>query len=466
MPRRMIEVDDGYAVMPKPPRPAALRPRPPAQPAPTPPPVAPQNPPADDTPWNPSSQEVREQKIPAPMPIPRSALPPEFVDDTPHIPRTGRSAIGREQSVQPEASKWITAQLQAAAMYNPLAAAVLQAVRNEMPMFAAVLNAAASTQDALDKLFATAGHDEDMDAEVVAILDKSTPNSRKTGYFGSSVSVAEPHMLLSLENQRQTPSDWLDYDQIVDLLPALQSLANTWNPDDSGISDDAFVAIMIANLHQEGRLQRRNPAILTQDFVRALRGPLDALGDELAYWLLVDSSLGIANIRPTVAHQIFSGVIPTSGELKERTGLTQDYIFDQEILDNFATGTPEISGGWQAARSEPALTNFGISPPVVAYLSRDDVSLTLLAANMYRGIRRAEIAGVTPTVFSISTFLQGGVSFQQEFGSNPKAVAHGNAIIDQMEEISANAWVFGLNLALGEDFEYASGSEWGWVDNQ
>ena len=141
MPPRMIEVDDGYAVMPKAPRPTAPRPAtprltPPAQPVPT-QPATPPSMPIDDTPPIPTSQPKPKQpdsrsptavSVSKPTPVRR----PEYLDDTLDIPQAGRakttSPAQYSRFVQP---RNVPAEVIVAASGSRLAQAVLTALSHE-----------------------------------------------------------------------------------------------------------------------------------------------------------------------------------------------------------------------------------------------------------------------------------------------------------------------------------------------
>ena len=234
----MIEVDDGYAAMPKAPRPAA----------PT-PPVAPPSVPVDDTPPIPTSQPKPNQPAPrlpsAPAPEPRPVQRPEYVDDTLDIPRGGRASArfqqfrnGPHQSrmlselamrvaagdkvawailrvmrsvddeidsldasraghdsqelqqfrSSPVAFRPFTELAVAASSGNGVAQSLLQVMQYEPGLYQRFVRSASDRQKALTALFADAGLVEEWDEEVLSILEASSDRLSSNPQVGDSVS--------------------------------------------------------------------------------------------------------------------------------------------------------------------------------------------------------------------------------------------------------------------------------------
>lgn len=348
---------------------------------------------------------------------------------------------------------------------NPIYRSIKNKMKYQPEVVGAVLSTSKSSEAAFAKLTAKWGRDEELDQKVLRALQLTqiTPVS---------------------------PSAWFDYTEIQRILPSLNEIAARWNPNNSGISDQAFIALMIANLHQEGRLQRRNPAMISEDPMRAARGLIDSFGDFTASFLGNNASVGIANIRPGVANEIFSGIIPISAQLQAATGISvTDFseIGTQGVIDEYMLAlfhsTPNIKAGWDQVRQRdfplpPWATDWTgyetdliITPQLVNFVGTDEVSLELLAANIYRGIERAELAGIEPSIFNISTFLQGGVTIESEYSNNdgvtaPAAIGHANYIIEFMNAISDNPSTFGLRLVPGQDFQYYLNTEQRYITSE
>jgi hypothetical protein len=187
------------------------------------------------------------------------------------------------------------------------------------------------------------------------------------------------------------PVEWADYQLILNLLPELHQIAERYNTPNSGFTDEAFVALMIANVHQESRLRRSNPQ--GNDFFNQMGVITDWIADRGMEWFGRNSSVGIANIRPNVAEQIFAGIIPAG---------RPDPASDEELKINFSL--PPILAAYASQYQ-------GLNTDAERYefLSRTDVGLELLGANVHRGIIRAQAEGVKPSVFNISAWLNQGV---------------------------------------------------------
>jgi hypothetical protein len=233
----------------------------------------------------------------------------------------------------------------------------------------------------------------------------------------------------------ENPTNWSDYEDLVALAPLALAFAREWNPEDSPLSDDAFAAIMLANLHEEARLRRRN---LSQEPLQIGGAFVDAIGDVLAIGRGSNSSVGIANMRASEVEEIVNEQIP---------------------LDDQSTIYFPVEG-----RLDEILSAFG-GLDVNLMLGIDRVALEFLAADTARGILRAQYYGVEPTVFNISTWLtkgrQGHPGSTLPYGDpnsneDEQAIDHANRVLRAFEAIiQADTSMFGLTV-LPSDYDYAN----------
>jgi hypothetical protein len=187
---------------------------------------------------------------------------------------------------------------------------------------------------------------------------------------------------------------WNDYDELKELMPVIKRAAQRWNRfsladivnfpsilNDScrvsvlssspvscpstGLSDDAFAAIIAARLHEEGRLEFWNAYNIGQDLA------------DLAYRFFGrNSTLGIANLDPRageVVDQLVSGHLPPGFET---LGAFRYGAFDSSRLSN-------VNGENYIAQYRSRQGDRG---EMYDWLRKKEVAIELVAANMYRGI--------------------------------------------------------------------------------
>jgi hypothetical protein len=128
--------------------------------------------------------------------------------------------------------------------------------------------------------------------------------------------------------------------------------------------------------------------------------------------------MGIANLRPSVIAEILEGVIPDTDHELYLGGRLDAYLPELPAIKNSITaGCSTID---ERYRLYEAIFNNGTA------------SLEFLAANILRGIIRAEAKGIEPSVFNLATWHNGGVQTHDEISKNKRSAAiqtHGNAVV-------------------------------------
>jgi hypothetical protein len=231
-----------------------------------------------------------------------------------------------------------------------------------------------------------------------------------------------------------SPSGWSDYQELQTLMPVILQQASDWNPADSGLSDQEFAALMIAILHEEARLRRRAGEL--EQFGGRI---VDAISDQGMISDGANRSVGIANVRPSVAEQIFNGEIPIP--TLDNTMLQ----FDPEYSANLNNLIVRYNSALQADNA----LNGGGQPNLYQFLSDDAVSVELLAANIYRGIRRAQELGLDPTLANLAAWQNQGIQGRQYSEARgdvfSDATSHTSRVLFSFFDIVNDPTAFGLS---------------------
>lgn len=228
------------------------------------------------------------------------------------------------------------------------------------------------------------------------------------------------------------PSNWADYDEMLRQAPFILEVAQRWNHPASGMSDFEVAVLLIANLHQESHLRRDNSAANhPSNQVGVIK---DILGDASATFG-GDSSLGPANLRPTVLDEILGAaqkrpIIPMSDD-------TKDDFHDEGRLDALEREWQSFGGGLEGNRAR------------IAFLYDPENAIELMGANFYRGIVRLEDAGVQPTMFNMSAWMSQGIAesptLRTAVGEEvTAAIDHASDTVRFVDAIIANRETFGL----------------------
>jgi len=165
----------------------------------------------------------------------------------------------------------------------------------------------------------------------------------------------------------------------------------------TGLSDDAFAAIIAARLHQENKLLGSGLHQQLGDFITQYRPSF--LEGVLLKLPGYSGTVGIANIGYLTAEEILNGRFPS--------GLWGDTLFDTSRLEN-------ING----ENYTEQLDSQNRLKDRVGFLRQDDVSIQLLAANYYRAILLTKGLGAGgqkvmqfasgPTVFNLAAWDNNG----------------------------------------------------------
>jgi hypothetical protein len=181
----------------------------------------------------------------------------------------------------------------------------------------------------------------------------------------------------------------------------------------SNLTDEAFAALMAAHLNRESRFGVLTPRL-----------PWDIAGDVAARFGL-DTSIGIANIRPSVAAQILFGVNP------DVPGCFEYNVAGSEIINLWNT-LPVGFYNYPFGESKEAI----LQAHLVNELLNDELNIEYLAANIERGFDRAEYFGIEPSVFNLGNWLWRGVQhveiIKDELQRGNDVYRHGAALVQDM----------------------------------
>ena len=227
------------------------------------------------------------------------------------------------------------------------------------------------------------------------------------------------------------PQIWADYDAIASLATFISEAAQRWNLPESGMSDYEVAILLIANLHQESILRRDNPA--QNNFHNQLGMIKDILGDANFSFRGEDSSLGPANLRPSVVDEILgeSPVIPM------RDGSSPEFD-DAGRLD-------ALEQEWQSLGD-----SFGERRKRIAFLYKPENAIELMGANFRRGIERLHKQVLEPTIFNMSAWLSQGIAESDDLRSMidsidvTRAINHASDTVRFVNAIIANKETFGM----------------------
>jgi len=163
---------------------------------------------------------------------------------------------------------------------------------------------------------------------------------------------------------KEDPESWYDYGAIDAVMPIIKDVAQRWNHPALGMSDDEVVALLTANLHREAYYRRKHLIVIGMPIGDIIRN----FGD-IVYNSAKDqhsgASVGPANLRVKVADEILGAL-----KIPMPEGGPADF-YDMSQLD-------ELERKWQnldeGGRKE--------------LLYDDEIAITLMAANLYRGAER------------------------------------------------------------------------------
>ncbi|MCY4062366.1 MAG: hypothetical protein OXG53_08360 [Chloroflexi bacterium] len=202
------------------------------------------------------------------------------------------------------------------------------------------------------------------------------------------------------------PEEWSDFEDLKRLTPFIRRVAEEWHHPESGMSVDAFAALIIASLHLESRYRRKNPS---DNYVGNQIGVLkDKAGDIVQRFVGLNSSLGPANLRPTVVDEILG-----TPENKPFIPLLNDrtVVFDDEgRLDPKEEEWRDLAGfAWHKHWERQK------------FLNNDENAIVILAANFNRGFERLHLQSVDtelsryqddwrPTMFNMLAWANQGIA--------------------------------------------------------
>lgn len=224
------------------------------------------------------------------------------------------------------------------------------------------------------------------------------------------------------------PRDWAGHGDIEALMSTIKEAADQWNHPESGMSNDAVAALLIANLHQESHYRRANPSV--NDFGNQLGSVLDSLGYLSAAVFGNNASLGPANLRPSVVDEMLGapGKSP-SIPMPYENSLPFD---DEGRLDDLEE---KWSGLDRKGRAD--------------FLFVDKNAIRLMGANFRRGVERLQDQRLQPTMFNMSAWLSQGIAESSVLGTNdgnaPAARSHASQTVRFVTAIIANKG-FGLTI--------------------
>ncbi len=241
-------------------------------------------------------------------------------------------------------------------------------------------------------------------------------------------------------NESICPWTDVEKEELLPLVPEMRQLASKWNvildgfgaTIGTGLSNDVFVATMVSILRVEGQFRQRRSLdcrlelrctgspisiitcgpelVCTPDTNRRVE---NEVGDQAFILLGRDSSIGIANLRPSVYGEILG--IPDGNEV--RTNVYQDSAGNYQ---RFEVGDRLDHYGELHALRTRANDRFRMGEAMFVrqqlydeYYNNDLVALEFLAANLLRGIERVgkqdigEIADsqqIRPSIFNLANW--------------------------------------------------------------
>ena len=237
------------------------------------------------------------------------------------------------------------------------------------------------------------------------------------------------------------PHSWIDYDAIGERLPVIKAAAERWHHPDSGMSEDEFAALLIANLRQEAHYRRQEPSVYKMSPGEFGLNLLDIIWDHgkneaasIAGHIGLgdgDPSVGPANLRIKVAEEMLgTGTIP----MPEGEPLDFD---DVGRLDHLVRQWQNLETAVERRR----------------FLKDDANAIELMAANLYRGVVRLTHQGLQPTMFNLSTWWSQGIaesSTLRDSLDNPSvthAINHARATVPLVSAILQHYEAFELKAS-------------------
>ncbi|MBK8138270.1 MAG: hypothetical protein IPK52_21065 [Chloroflexi bacterium] len=240
---------------------------------------------------------------------------------------------------------------------------------------------------------------------------------------------------------------WSDFDRLKQRSTVFSELAHKWNSisaadcqqiigatnaplDDCGVpvqknlcetgfTDEAFAALLASIVHEEKRLTTG-----VEGFGFTIYSVIGTLFAE-------DPSEGIANIRGATVNEILRHEVPVPGIPSPFNFDSSDRMASLEYMYAVFThpDTRIVNGlGIDVTSSESR---------DIAFRQLEQVSLELLAVNLYRGMLRVKLLLPlgTATVFNLSTWHNEGVQGSTLDPITSKAKDYGNRVIEHMGEI-------------------------------
>ena len=212
------------------------------------------------------------------------------------------------------------------------------------------------------------------------------------------------------------PEEWSDFEDLKRLAPFIRRVAEEWHHPESGMSVDAFAALIIASLHLESRYRRENSSA---NYVGNQIGVLkDKAGDIGQRIFGFNFSLGPANVRPSVADEILG-----TPENEPFIPLLNDrrVVFDDE--SRLDPKEEEWRGfAWH--------DHWGRQK----FLNNDENAIVILAANFNRGFERLHRQSVDtelsryqddwrPTMFNMLAWANQGIAESYTLSTVPGGTA-------------------------------------------
>ena len=239
------------------------------------------------------------------------------------------------------------------------------------------------------------------------------------------------------------PENSPDHEDLNRLAPFIITVADDWHHPESNMSIHAFAALILATLHLESRYRREHPE--SNIFWNQIGALKDTAGDIGQRFLRANSSLGWANIRPSVVDEIL-GTLVDKPVIPLRGDGTRDF-FDEGLLDT----------------REEEWSSFGLNDhwERQKFLENEKNAIVILAANFNRGFerlyRQREDPQLSlyqqdwqPTVFNMLAWANQGIAESYTLSTDPDEKAelarkHASRGVAFVSAIIANR-SFGLSI--------------------
>ena len=209
----------------------------------------------------------------------------------------------------------------------------------------------------------------------------------------------------------------------------------------TNLDDTAFAALLLTIVHKEGRLDGNQKPNTWEEWVSDEGADVATLAGKY------DGTIGIANIRPSVAREILEGEIRGPNGDVIGTGCypirnTGYYKFMKDNPDGIDSDWPLVGAGDLFIGFAPVMEWRTL---LARELQDETMAIEYLAANMRRGADRARLLNAEPSAMNLAAYHRGGIQTpglqgydavsQDGIPIGYNAVDYGYQVVKQMPEL-------------------------------